>query len=87
MVLTVSVEVPEPPATELGLNEHVGPRVTAGALLHVRLTAPLNPFNGEIVIVEVAEVPAAPVAGESGDAVSEKSGPAPAVTVRATEVV
>jgi hypothetical protein len=87
VVLTVRVEVPVPPATELGLNEHVGPRVAAGATLHVRLTALLKPFSGEIVIVEVAEAPAAAVAGASGDAVSEKSGPVPAVTVRPTEVL
>ena len=85
VVLTVSVEAPEPPGTELGLKEHVGPRVTAGAMLQVRFTALLKPFNGEIVIVEVAVVPAAPAAGESGDVVSEKS--PGAFTVRLTEAL
>jgi hypothetical protein len=57
VVLTVRVEVPEPPATDAGLNAHVGPRVAAGATLHVKATAALKPFAG--VIVEVADPPGA----------------------------
>ena len=85
VVLTVNVEVPEPPGTEFGLNEHTGLRGTVGViLLHDKLTAPLKPFSGAIDIVEVADDPFGAVAGESGDAAREKSGGP--VTVRLTEV-
>jgi hypothetical protein len=74
VVLTVSVEVPEPPATELGLNEHVGGGVTTGVmLLHDRFTLLLNPFRGAIVIVEVADAPGRIVAGDAVDAAIVKS--------------
>lgn len=86
MVLTVRVEVPDPPGTELGLNEHTGVRVTVGVmLLQDKLTAPLKPFCAAMVIVEVADAPSATVAGESGVAATVKSaGP---VTVKLTEVL
>lgn len=84
MVLTVIVEVPEPPATEAGLIEHVGTRVTVGATLHVKFTAPAKPLVGEMVIVEVADPPAETVAGERAAGVITKSGAG--VTVRLTVV-
>jgi len=88
MVLTVSVEVPEPFATELGLNEHAGARVTAGVmLLQDRLTVPLKPFIGVMVIVEVADTPAETVAGESGETATVKSaGGGIGLTIRLTAV-
>ena len=74
MVLTVSVEVPEPFATELGLNEHAGARVAAGViLLQVRVTAPVKPFVGAIVIVEVAVPPGEMEAGDRAVAATVKS--------------
>ena len=84
VVLTVSTEVPEPFATEAGLNAHVGPRVTAGATLQVKATALLKPLPaaGAMVIVEVEDAPAATVAGASAEAAMVKSA-AGAVTVRA----
>jgi hypothetical protein len=89
MVLTVSVEVPEPFATELGLKEHAGARVTAGAmLLQDRLTVPLKRFIGVMVIVEVADPPAETVAGESGEAATVKSaGGGIGLTIRLTPVL
>jgi hypothetical protein len=88
MVLTFSVEVPEPFATELGLNEHAGARVTAGVmLLQDRLTVALKPFIGVMVIVEVADPPAETVAGESGEAATVKSaGGGIGLTIRLTAV-
>ena len=57
-MLTVSVEVPEPPATELGTNAHVGGGVTDGAIaLQDRLTLPLKPFIGVMVIMDVDDPP------------------------------
>ena len=87
MVLTVSVEVPEPFATELGLSEHAGARVTAGVMLQDRLTVPLKPFIGVMVIVEVADPPAETVAGDSGEAATVKSaGGGIGLTIRLTAV-
>ncbi len=84
VVLTVSTDVPEPFATEAGLNAHAGPRVSAGATLHVKATALLKPLpaTGAIVIVEAEDAPAATVAGASAVAAMVKSA-AGAVTVRA----
>ena len=70
VVATVSVEN-EPAATEVGFSEQVAllgqPEVTD------KVTVPEYPFNGETLIVEVAELPAAMVA-EVGLADSKKSG-------------
>ena len=86
MVVTVRADVPEPPATELGLNEQVGARAPAGeTALQVRLTAPVKPLVGAMVIVEVEDPPAATEAGERAAAVIVKSGPG--VTVRPTVVL
>jgi len=62
-VLTVKVDVPEPPATEVGTKLQVGARFTTGVTAHVRFTALLKPFTGAIVTVEVAVPPAATEAG------------------------
>ena len=85
MVLTVSVEGPEPPGTEAGLNEQVGARVAVGATLQVKLTAPVKPLVGAMVIVEVADPPAETDAGERAAAAIVKSARG-AVTVRPTVV-
>ena len=63
VVLTVKDDVPVPPVTEAGFNAHVGPRVAAGATLHVKATALAKLLTGAIVIVEVEEPPAATDAG------------------------
>ena len=74
VVLIVSADVPEPPATELGLNEHMGGRVAVGViLLQVRVTAPVKPFVGAIVIVEVAVPPGEMEAGDRAVAATVKS--------------
>jgi hypothetical protein len=85
VVLTVSVAVPDPFATEAGESEHVGPRVAAGVTLQVNPTVPLKPFTGATVMVEVEDAPATTEAGASADAASVKS--AAAVTVNARGVV
>jgi hypothetical protein len=53
-VVNVRTEVPEP-VTDAGAKDAVTP---AGIPLAVRLTAPLNPFNEEIVRVLTTEPPA-----------------------------
>jgi len=45
-----SVEVPEPPVTDVGVRVHA-------ALSLVRATVPVNPFSGAIVMVDVAATP------------------------------
>jgi hypothetical protein len=69
VVATVRVEVPEPPATEAGLNEHAGGVIVAGEplrviLLQARVTFPPNPPAGTIEIMEVADPPAITDAGD-----------------------
>ena len=85
VVLTVSVEVPEPPDTDAGLNEQVGVTVTAGATLHVNATALLKLLIGAMVIVAVEDPPAETVAGLSVEAAIVKSGTS--VTVKLTVVL
>ena len=58
VVLTVSVEVPEPPLTEAELNAQVGAGVPPPLTLHVRVTAFPLASNGLTEIVEVAALPA-----------------------------
>jgi hypothetical protein len=84
-VLTVNVEVPEPPVTEAGLSAQVGGRVAVGVTLQVRFTVPVKPLTGETVIAEVALAPAAIVAGVSAVPPTVKSGAR--VTVRPTVVL
>ena len=87
VVLTVSVEVRVAPVSEAGFNAHVGPRVAAGVTLQVRATASVRPLTRVIVIVEVADAPAATVAGESGEPPIVKSGATAAVTVKLRTLV
>jgi hypothetical protein len=83
VVETVSVAVPEPLATEFGLNVQEGDGVAEGAiLLQDRLTLALNPFIGVMVIVDVDDPPAEIAAGESGVAPIPKSGAALAEMLR-----
>jgi hypothetical protein len=84
VVLTVSVEVPEPLATEVGLNEHLGAGVPPPVMLQARLTVPLKPFIEVMVIVEVDDPPAETVAGETAEAAIPKSG---VITVRLMDVL
>jgi hypothetical protein len=58
-VVTVNVEVPEPPVTEVGLRLALPP---VGAPDALRLTVPLNPFCGLTVIVLVPLFPCVTVA-------------------------
>jgi len=85
VVLMVRVEVPDAFATVLKLKAHDGagvpPPVT---LVQARVTAPLKPPVGAMVMVEVDDPPAATVAGESAGAVTVKSG---GVNVRLTDVL
>ena len=87
VVFTVSVEVPELFATDVGLSEHVGARAGAGVTAQVKLTAPLKPFSGATVMVEVEAVPAETVAGVSGVGLRVKSPGKAAVTVRLSGAV
>jgi len=73
VVVTISVEVPEPPGTDAGLNPQLTP-VGSGAEQD-SATAPLNPSTGVIVIVEVADCPTA-TPSEPGTAIW-KSVPVP----------
>jgi len=52
--LTVSVDVPVPPAMDVGLRVAVSPADG----LAVRATVPVNPLTGATVIVDVADAPA-----------------------------
>ena len=85
VVLTVSVEVPEPLATEAGESAHVGARVAAGVTMQVKATALLKPFTGATVMVEVEDAPAETETGASAEAAIVKS--AGAVTTSVTGVV
>ena len=67
--VSVSVVVPEP-ATEAGANAAVTP---AGMPLAVKLTAPLNAFMPDTVILDITELPTL-VLTDAGDADSVKSG-------------
>jgi hypothetical protein len=81
VVLTVSVEVPEALATDVGLSVHVGWWVAVGVTAQVRFTALLKPPTGAIVMVEVAVPPALIEAGAAAEAAIVKSGAAVTVTV------
>jgi hypothetical protein len=67
----VSVEVPEPPEIEAGLNEQLTP---AGNPVQDSATLPLNAWRGTTVMVEVAELPPMTGVGESPEANTWKSG-------------
>jgi hypothetical protein len=69
-VLTVSVELPDPPAMEAGEKESESPD---GKPLAVKLTFPLKLFNAETVTLYVVLLPALTVR-EAGVAAMVKSG-------------
>lgn len=87
MVLTVSVEVPVAFGSDAALKAQVGAGVAAPVTLQARVTVPVNPPVGAIVIVDVADAPALTVAGVSADGVMVKPAEAAAVTVRINVVV
>ena len=73
VVLTMSVEVPDPLVSVAGLNEHAGGSVCAAApfsvmLLHESVRLALKPCFEELVMLEVADPPGESDAGESADA-------------------
>jgi hypothetical protein len=70
VVLTVSIDVPEPPATVLGLNAQAGCAIVAGAplrvmLLHESVTALLKPPAPATVMVDVDDPPGETEEGDS----------------------
>lgn len=69
-VETVTVDIPEPPCTSAGLNEHLVP---LGSPVQESVTVPLNPLIGVMVVVEVAELPATTEDGASAVSVIWKS--------------
>ncbi len=83
-MLTVRVEVPEAPETEVGFNAHLGAGLLPPPTLQVSATAPVKPPVGATVIVDVAEAPAETDAGVSAGAAIVKPG---ADTVRLTETL
>lgn len=87
VVATVSVEVPEPLATEVGLRLQVTGRLATGVTEQVRFTALLKPFVGATVIVEVPVLPAVTDAGVSVVDAIVKSGTGAAVTVKLAAVL
>ncbi len=86
VVLTVKADVPLP-LTEAGLNEQAGGLVTAGTIPQVKVTAPVNPFVGVTVTVDVADAPAEMDAGDNAVAETVKSGVAEPVTAKVTVVL
>jgi len=84
VVLTVSVEMPPDSA----LNEQAGAGVPPPVMeLQLRVTLPVKPFVGVMVMVEVADAPGATVAGERAVAAIVKPGVVFAVTIRVTVAV
>jgi hypothetical protein len=85
LVLMVRTEVaaPAPEVTGWAENAQVAP--VGRPEEQDRLTAALNPFDGEMEIVEAAAAPAETVTGDVAEIV--KSGVLPAWTVRLTDVV
>src|ERR1700688_4848269 len=78
VVLTVSVPVAVPlAATVTEVPEQVGASDTAGTTVQPRLTVPAKPFSDVTVMVEVAETPACPDAGENAPAATVKLAGAP----------
>jgi len=63
------VAVPEP----LRLAGVIGPHVRPVGNVSLRLTNPVNPFRGDIAIVELVEVPAFIGAGEEMDIVKSRN--------------
>jgi len=86
-VVTVSVEVPLPPATDAELKPQVGGTAVTGVMAQVRATAELKPPDGVTVTVDVDGLPAAIDAGVSAVAVTAKLGVGAAATFRLTVAV
>lgn len=84
VVWTVKVEAPEPLATGFALNVHDGAGLPPPVTAQARFTDPAKPPLGVIVMVEVADVPAATDAGFSAGAAIAKPGDA---TVKLTDVL
>ena len=72
---------------DVALRAHVGAGVAGPVTLQARVTVPVNPPVGAIVIVDVADAPALTVAGASAEGVMVKPAAAAAVTVRLTVVL
>jgi hypothetical protein len=88
VVFTVSTDVPVPPVTVAGANAHVGASVTTGVTaVQERVTSPVKPFSGAMVIVEVALAPALTDAGARSEPVRSKSVTGAVFTVRPTLAV
>jgi len=88
VVLTVRTDVPVPPVTVAGAKAQVGAMVTTGVTaVQERVTSPVNPFTGAMVIVEVELTPALTEAGVKSEPVRVKSATGAGPTVRATVVV
>src|ERR1700687_1554436 len=78
VVLTVSVPVAVPlAATVTEVPEQVGASEIAGTTVQPRATVPAKPFSDVTVMVEVAETPACPEAGDSAPAANAKLAGAP----------
>ena len=84
VVCTVNVEVPEPLVTGFKLNVHEGAGLPPPVTAQASATEPVKPPVGVTVIVEVADAPAATVAGASAGAAIAKPGDA---TVKLTDVL
>ena len=82
-VLTLRVEVPEPPTIEAGVKAALAP---AGKPLTLRLTVSVNPPLGVTVAVYEVPLPACTVC-DAGDAVMLKSPAIGAFTTSETEAV
>src|SRR5215813_8879250 len=82
-VLTLSVELPEPPTMEAGVKLALAP---AGKPLTLRLTVSVNPPIGVTVVVYEVPLPACTVC-DAGEALMLKSPTIAAFTTRETEAV
>ena len=80
------MEVPVAFGSDAALKAQVGAGVAAPVTLQARVTVPVNPPVGAIVIVDVADAPALTVAGVSAEGVMVNPAEAAAVTVRLTVV-
>ena len=80
------MEVPVAFGSDTALKAQVGAGVAAPVTLQARVTVPVNPPVGAIVIVDVADAPALTVAGVSAEGVMVNPAEAAAVTVRLTVV-
>jgi len=84
--LIVREDVPELFATDAGANVQVGAGVPPPVTAQVKATVPVKPAVGAMVMVAVAEAPAATAAGVAAPGTSVKSGVGAALTARLTEL-